>query len=397
MRRLLRFLFIFLLLPPLPLSAQWLKEPLQWLPADSVRLWNYDGQDVCQAALRRVPPQLLQRLSESVNQNLTLGKDVRKQREAILKAWKTLTPHLNVVGGGDDEMKDAQTVPAAYALSTALPLFQLTADATYFDYIERAFYNALMRTLYLPATAQNASETLLAALLITRLPSYLYATDKQGYTLYLNLFTNATARIPLQGQSVSLDQITDMPDRGEVKFRLTQLARPLRLRILLRLPDWATGRRTAGMPFGYIKAPAERVEVRVNGHEVETTDGEVGGYLTIDRTWQNGDEIFVRFPLETLFLRPFNPSNNATWRGKVALQRGPLVYQFATPVDSCYFSTNAPNIAVDSLSAKGHLTLRGTVYRYANAPQDAAAPAHTFCAVPYLEAEAGILWCEEPK
>ena len=93
---------------------------------------------------------------------------------------------------------------------------------------------------------------------------------------------------------------TDYPFRGYVRITLNpaaQVSFPLRLRI----PAWANG-----------------TTLRVNGKLLPTP--EVAGFTRIERMWQSGDVVELRFPLRARLSRGYNDS--------VSIDRGPLVFSY---------------------------------------------------------------------
>ena len=90
-----------------------------------------------------------------------------------------------------------------------------------------------------------------------------------------------------------------------------------------RLPGWARGRPVPSDLYRYRDAGADRVEVAVNGDAVTppVTDA---GYLEITREWRSGDVVTLGLPMPVRFVEA--DDRVEADRGKVALERGPLVY-----------------------------------------------------------------------
>jgi hypothetical protein len=125
------------------------------------------------------------------------------------------------------------------------------------------------------------------------------------HDLWVHLFAGNTVEVELAGQAVRLRQETQYPWDGEVRFSL-ELAQPAAFNLRLRLPGWCD-------QFG----------LAVNGAALSVTPDE-NGYLQISREWKNGDEVTYRMEMP---IRPVwaNPAVRQL-QGRVALQRGPLVY-----------------------------------------------------------------------
>jgi DUF1680 family protein len=138
---------------------------------------------------------------------------------------------------------------------------------------------------------------------------YAYAFSDRD--VYVNLFVGGTCRLPLAGREVLMRVTTDYPWDGRVTLRIESAA-PARFALHLRQPAWAT-------------PPQGRAELRVND-AAATAQADDCGYLTIDRQWNNGDTVTLTLdmPVQRLIAHP----NLAAARGKVALQRGPVVFGF---------------------------------------------------------------------
>jgi DUF1680 family protein len=98
---------------------------------------------------------------------------------------------------------------------------------------------------------------------------------------------------------------SDYPWGGAIRIRV-EPERPMRLALKLRVPDWAE----AGM------------QVEIGGKPVVATVER--GYLTLDRRWEPGDEVTLHLPMVPR--RTFAHPAVAADAGRVALERGPLVY-----------------------------------------------------------------------
>ena len=134
------------------------------------------------------------------------------------------------------------------------------------------------------------------------LPALLYAV--QDDCLVVNLYAGSTARLEVQGRTITIEQRTRYPWDGEVELRVEgdgQFA------LRLRIPGWCPG----------------GVVLQVNG--VPTAASAVPGtYAELRRTWKHGDRVSLRVPMPVRLLRS-HPGvlENA---GRVALTRGPLLY-----------------------------------------------------------------------
>ena len=398
MKRLLFFLLLAFFLSPasraqggeeVP-SRTPLSSPLSFIPADSVALWTYLGNDVRALAATAAPG------TPAADIGLPGGAGAA-EAEQLERLWHTYLPHFNAVGGGGDEQADPQGIPSLDAFSLGALLFQLRGEARYADAMERALFNAAPRTLTDTAAGLPAEELRAAAAVVLAAPGAVYAASADGGMLYVNLYTNCTARLALQGERFVLDQITDMPADGGVKFRFMNLRDTLRLRLRLRMPDWTERRSGTGASWAWAEAKRTPVRIFVNGHELLRSEVDAAGYVEVERAWRSMDEVYIDFPLQPQYVRRTDPATGQAVRGALALQIGPLVYQCSEVKPSWYANATLPFRYTGALTPSGQNIVRGTLFDESAAPQDATAPEVDVRAIPYAEGEPGTVWLREIK
>ncbi len=255
--------------------------------------------------------------------------------------WNDLVSSKMYITGGVGARSEGEAFGDAYELPNAQAygescaaignmmwnwrMLAATGDARYTDVIERALYNGINSGMSLDGTLYcyrnplafdpesgdkirndwydttccppNLERTFAA------LPGYFYSTSSDG--LYVHLYHNSTLNWNLEdGTRVILVQNTEYPWKSAVDFHVNpQSSREFTIH--LRIPGWS-----------------ERSLVKVNGKEV--SGATAGRYLAIRRRWAPGDAI-------QLFMdtAPKMVEANARVvedRGRVAVQRGPLVY-----------------------------------------------------------------------
>jgi DUF1680 family protein len=154
------------------------------------------------------------------------------------------------------------------------------------------------------------------ARLLASLGQYVYSSS--AHEIYVHLYVQSQAKLNLNEQTIQIEQQTNYPwDEG---IRLTvRPERPAQFTLALRVPGWCHG-----------------AELKVNGQALEVDAITRRGYAKIDRTWQPGDqvELSLPMPVERMEAHPQVRQD----AGRVALQRGPLVYCLEE-VD------NGPNLA----------------------------------------------------
>ena len=202
-------------------------------------------------------------------------------------------------------------------------LLQQAGDSRYADVIERALYNGVLSGVSLSGDLFFYENPLASmgdhhrqpwfdcaccppnlARLLASLGRYIYSTNAKEVTV--NLYVQGTAHLSFPGGEVVLHQITRYPWNGVVDLQL-EMAQPVPFKLLLRQPGWCSHAR-----------------LWVNGEITPLNGRQESGYISLERPWKNGDR--VRFemamPVERVYAHPEVTQDV----GKVALQRGPLVY-----------------------------------------------------------------------
>lgn len=140
--------------------------------------------------------------------------------------------------------------------------------------------------------------------LLASLGHYMYTVHDQ--TVYTHLYIGGQAELELGGHRVQLEQKTNYPWQGAVRFELTMdEAAPFTL--ALRIPDWC-----------------DRASLQINGMKQSLEDRMVDGYAMLSREWQSSDVVELHLNMPILRMKG-HPRVRQT-AGKVALQRGPFVY-----------------------------------------------------------------------
>lgn len=143
------------------------------------------------------------------------------------------------------------------------------------------------------------------ARLITSIGKYAYT--QSGRVVYVHLFLGNQTRLNVDGREVDLKEETDYPYAGQVKLTVG-IAEKTDFTLSLRVPAWC-----------------RKFSLRVNGKRVKGTMLKKG-YLPLRRSWKNGDTIELNLEMPVIRVRANSKLPHDA--GKVALQRGPLVYCF---------------------------------------------------------------------
>src|SRR5215470_7547368 len=255
--------------------------------------------------------------------------------------WNDMTSTKMYVTGGVGSRSDGEAFGDAYELPNFRAygescaaignmvwnwrMLAATGDAKFTDVMERALYNginsgmSLDGTLYCyrnplafdPSTGDkirnpwyevtccppNLERT------FASLPGYFYSTSADG--LYVHFYDDSELNWHLEnGVGLKITQKTNYPWDGDIGITVTP-AQPSEFTFYVRVPGWV-----------------ERAQVLVNNRaQGSATPGE---YLPIRRRWLAGDVIQLKLEVVPEVIRA-NP-RVAEDTGRVAIQRGPLIY-----------------------------------------------------------------------
>ncbi len=215
----------------------------------------------------------------------------------------------------------------------------LTGESKYVDVLERSLYNAALDGLSLAGDkffygnplASDGQDTRSEwfgtaccpaniARLVASLGNYIYGRSTAG-GIWVNLFISSHTSIPVGGVDVGIEQRTDYPWNGRVSI-IVSPAKKTTMALHLRIPGWAVGKPVPGDLYHYVRTALDSIQVLVNGKEVPYRVDK--GYALIERLWTKGDVVTLVLPMQTQLVE----ANQAVAadRGRVAIQRGPLVY-----------------------------------------------------------------------
>lgn len=224
-------------------------------------------------------------------------------------------------------------------------LFLLHGDAKYFDVLERTLYNGLISGVSLdggrffypnPLSCDgkfkfNADQTITRqpwfgcaccpsniSRFIPSLPGYVYAVKDDK--VYVNLFLSNRASLKVNKKDVMLEQQTSYPWNGDIRLTVTKGGGQFGMNI--RIPGWVRDSVLPSDLYFYADNQKPLYRVSVNGSQVQ---GELAnGYLCVERKWKKGDVVEIHFDTPVRVVKA-NDKVEAD-RGRVAVERGPLVY-----------------------------------------------------------------------
>jgi uncharacterized protein len=281
--------------------------------------------------------------------------------------WTDLSQHQLYITGGVGARSEGEAFGEPYELPNARAygescaaignmmwnwrMLHATGEARFTDVMERVLYNginsgmSLDGTLYCyrnplafdPSTGDKIRNTWYDTTCcppnlertLASLPGYFYSTSKEG--IYVHLYDNANLHWHLEsGAPLEIEQTTRYPWDGNVRLSVKP-AVPEEFTVFLRIPAWS-GKNT----------------VTVNGNPVENVTP--GQYLAIRRRWAGNDIIELALDMRPQVIRA-NPAV-ADDMGRVALERGPLVYCMEL-LDQAAFAPGAQKSRENPASREG--------------------------------------------
>ncbi|MDO2433754.1 glycoside hydrolase family 127 protein [Enterobacter bugandensis] len=271
------------------------------------------------------------------------------KRQDCLRLWSNMAQRQLYITGGIGSQSSGEAFSSDYDLpndtvyaescaSIGLMMFarrmlEMEADGHYADVMERALYNTVLGGMALDGKhffyvnpLEVHPKTLAfnhiydhvkpvrqrwfgcaccppnIARVLTSLGHYIYTVRPDA--LLINLYVGNDVAIPVGDNTLQLRISGNYPWQEQVKIEITSSV-PVTHTLALRLPDWCA-------------EPA----VSLNG---EAITGEASrGYLYLSRRWQEGDTLTLTLPMPVR--RVYGNPQVRQQAGKVALQRGPLVY-----------------------------------------------------------------------
>ena len=277
--------------------------------------------------------------------------------DAAERLWRDVVERkMYITGGvgttGNEGFGEPYSLPniSAYAETCAVlmfitlnhRLFLATGDGKYIDVMERGMYNNALsgvsttgnRFFYVNrlASAGDGRDTRWehASLeccppnlvrFLASVPGFIYAQDRDD-AIYVNLYVSGETTFSVRGKKLALSVSSEMPWGGRTTIGIRAAAdTPATLKV--RIPGWARNQPAPGNLYAYTDRLNERAIVSVNGRNALAAVDEKG-YVSLARSWKNGDEIAVEFPFPVR--RVVADSRVVQDRRRVAVERGPIVY-----------------------------------------------------------------------
>ena len=273
---------------------------------------------------------------------------------AIKTLWDNVTDHKTYITGGigqsgsNEGFLENDNLPnmSAYCETCASianvywnhRLFMLEGKGEYIDVLERSLYNAMLSGVSLSGDKffypnplashgqHQRSEWFGCACcpsnvcrFMASIPGYVYA--QRNSEVYVNLFVEGQANLTIDGTDVTLGQTTNYPWDGAISVQVDP-AEPKPMTVCLRIPGWAREEVLPGDQYHFLNQSDLPVTATLNGEPIDVKAED--GYLKITRTWQAGDVVGLDLPMP--IRRVLCNDRVEENRGRVTLQRGPMVY-----------------------------------------------------------------------
>ncbi|WP_233713447.1 glycoside hydrolase family 127 protein [Lederbergia citri] len=216
-------------------------------------------------------------------------------------------------------------------------MLQIEENRDYAEIIERALYNGILSGMSLdgksyfyvnplevwPSTVDHRNDMSSVkytrqpwfgcaccppnlARLIASLGQYIYSYNKSNKEIFIHQFVGGNTKVEMDGLHVGIEQKTEYPWDEKVNIALS-VDEEQEFTLALRLPSWC-------------KEP----KLKVNNEVVDLSSILEKGYAKITRVWKQDDHIELILPMPVEIVRA-NPNVRENI-GKLALQRGPIVY-----------------------------------------------------------------------
>jgi len=139
----------------------------------------------------------------------------------------------------------------------------------------------------------------------------------------VNLFVESKGTIKIGKNSVNVRQQTGYPWSGNVKITI-EPEKEAEFAVHIRIPGWARNEPVPSDLYSFLNPSKENITLKVNSETLELEMNK--GFARIRRRWKKRDVIELALPMPVQMVIANEKVKDDL--GKVALQRGPLVYCF---------------------------------------------------------------------
>ena len=252
---------------------------------------------------------------------------------AAKRLWNNLTKRKMFITGGSGPLSRMESFGMDYELPNeglnescvavglaglASKMLRLKTNSEYSDVLEKVLYNAILHAISLDGKSFNYNNPLQGDVqrgnnwsccppntyrTLLGIGKYMYTQTAED--IFVHLYAGSNADIKLENNLVKITQETNYPWAGDIKLTIKP-EKNQKFNIHYRIPGWC-----------------KKYSFTINGNSITSLPQE-NGYLTINRLWTAGDIVQIDFDMPVVLMEanPFVRSDI----GKVAIQRGPIVY-----------------------------------------------------------------------
>ncbi len=281
-------------------------------------------------------------------------------------------------------------------------MFLLTGEAQYIDVLERTLYNGFLSGVGMDGTSfyyvnplacdgeyqfnlgtsmsrqpwyQTSCCPTNVVRLLPSLSGYVYA--RRGHDIFVNLYIASRTRLQFEGCDIHIAQDTDYPRDGAITLDLT-VSQPTSFALKLRIPSFAQGQPLPSDLYRYLDARDGPATLVVDGESIPLDD--CAGYATLSRRWEGRTRVELQLPMTIRRVVAHDSVDNL--RGKVALERGPIVYALeSADNDSSVLDLTLEDAS--QLTAEHQPNMLGGITTIRGRALDAYGAPFPFTAIPY--------------
>jgi DUF1680 family protein len=280
---------------------------------------------------------------------------------AIDKIWDNMVSKKMYVQGSIGAVGDGERFGANYELPNATAynetcaaignvfwnhrMFLLHGDAKYIDVLEKTLYNGLISGVGLDGKSffytnamqiqdnfnHNDIERERAgwftcsccptnvARLMPSIPGYIYAQN--GNDVFVNLYISGSGNLKVNNKALKIIQQNNYPWDGALAF-IIDPSTSMNMNLKIRIPGWAQNQAVPTDLYTYQQPSLQKVVIKVNGKVVDYKM--MNGYAVISKKWKKNDKVEMNLPMQVQ--RVIANDKLVEDKGKIALQRGPVMY-----------------------------------------------------------------------
>lgn len=144
------------------------------------------------------------------------------------------------------------------------------------------------------------------ARLMMSLGNYIYSCDSDS--IFINLYINSSFELDIRDTKIGISQDSNYPWDGDISINVNP-QRAARFKLNIRIPEWC-----------------DKAAITINGENIDFAGCVENGFAVINRQWQPGDVVCLRLNMRVRRIEA-RPEVGADC-GRIALERGPVVYCF---------------------------------------------------------------------